>query len=65
MAYEYKLAQLRNGPEVEAEFNDLGARGWSIAGISGGVVVFRRWSRKPLAPDVPRADPGTCEIEKG
>jgi len=65
LAYEYKIVQLQGEPEVEATFNDLGARGWSIAGISDGIVIFRRWFRKLPAPDVPRIDPGGCEIEKG
>jgi len=65
LAYEYKLIRLRDGPEVEDEFNDLGARGWTIAGISGGIAVFRRRAPKCPAPDMPRDDPGRCEIEKG
>lgn len=65
MAYEYRLVQLRHGPEGEAEFNDLGARGWNIAGISDGIAVFHRRAPKCPAPDVPWDDPGRCEIEKG
>ena len=65
MMYEYKLVRLQYGPEVETELNSLGARGWNIVGISEGIIVFRRRSRKSHAPDVPRDDPGRCEIEKG
>ena len=65
MAYEYRLIRLQDSPGVEAELNDLGARGWNIAGINDEVVVLRRQSCKPPAPDMPRDDPGRCEIEKG
>jgi hypothetical protein len=64
VAYEYKLVRLRISPETEAILNALGAGGWRLAGIGDGYAIFRRRVHVKMEPDVPRNDPGRCEIEK-
>ena len=64
MSYEHKVIGLRSGPEVESILDSLGAAGWRICAATGGTVILRRRLRKPSEPDLPRADPSRCEIEK-